>query len=112
MDGFFISYLFICYLKILPNWRVSEAIPSNTEPAPFNVPLIVPQEQSIKFKINNIINCFFIFSSLNYLYYLNIILVILYQTICIQLNSIKRLFVNKNLSLYKYHNEFLKCMYV
>jgi hypothetical protein len=38
--------------------------------------------------------------------------VILYQTISIQLSSIKRLFVNKNLSLYKYHNEFLKCMYV
>ena len=95
MNGFFISYLFICYLKILPNWRVSEATPSNKEPVPFNAPLIVPQEQSMKFKINIIINCFFIFSSLNFLYYLNIILVILHQTISKQLNGIKRLFVIK-----------------
>ena len=49
----FYSYLFIYYLKILPNWRVSEAIPSKTEPVPCNVPLIVPQEKSIKFKINS-----------------------------------------------------------
>ena len=99
-NGYLISYLFIYYLKILPNWRVSEAIPSNTEPVPFNVPLIVPQEKSMKFKSNIIISCFFIFSSLNCLYHLSIILVSLYQTISIQLYGIKRLFINKSLSLY------------
>lgn len=101
MDFLIVIFLFIIYyLKILPNWRVSEAIPSKTEPVPCNVPLIVPQEKSIKFKINIIISCFFIFSSLNCLYNLNIILVSLYQTISIQLNRIKRLFINKSISVY------------
>ena len=48
------------YLKIFPSCRASEAIPSNTEPVPFSVPLTVPHEKRMKLEINIIIQLVFI----------------------------------------------------
>ena len=48
------------YLKISPSCRASEAIPSNTEPVPFSVPLTVPHEKSMKLEIKIITRLVFI----------------------------------------------------